>query len=197
MVLEVFENADQVKAWRKAKRTELLDARMALLPELHRQYSLRILDCLIGNFRERGSGTVGIYFPFRAEINLIPLARQVLAWGGLPALPVVIGKGKPLEFRAWKPGDLMTKGALGIPFPARGEAVRPQTLMVSLVGFDAGCYRLGYGAGYYDCTLQAASPRPLAVGVGFELSRLDSIFPQPHDLPMDAIVTEKGLQRRP
>ena len=66
-----------------------------------------------------------------------------------------------------------------------------------MVGFDAANYRLGYGGGYFDRTLAALSPRPIAIGLGFELSRLATIFPQPHDIPLDLIVTEAGPQRRP
>jgi 5,10-methenyltetrahydrofolate synthetase len=69
-------------------------------------------------------------------------------------------------------------------------------LIVPLVGFDAGCYRLGYGGGYYDRTIAAASPRPLCVGLGFGMATLPSIFPQPHDIPMQMIVTEQGVQQR-
>ena len=79
---------------------------------------------------------------------------------------------------AWRPHGAWTAGAL-----AAGLA--------PLVGFDSCGYRLGYGGGYYDRTLAAATPKPLAIGVGFELSRLDTIHPQPHDVPMDFIVTEE------
>ena len=184
-------------AWRKAKRAELVKARLELAPDIHRQFGKRVLECLIENFCEQGSGVIGLYFPFRGEINLIPFARQVLAWGGSVALPVVIARGQPLEFRAWKPGDPMNKGVLGIPIPASGARVEPQTLVIPLVGFDAACYRLGNGGGYYDRTLQGARNRPISIGVGFEIMRLDSVFPQPHDVPMDMIVTERGLLHRP
>jgi 5-formyltetrahydrofolate cyclo-ligase len=83
---------------------------------------------------------------------------------------------------------------LGIPFPAHGARVDPQALVIPLVGFDTACFRLGYGAGYYDYTLQAAPRRPVTIGIGFELARLDTLYPQPHDVPMDFIVTEQGLQ---
>jgi 5-formyltetrahydrofolate cyclo-ligase len=64
-----------------------------------------------------------------------------------------------------------------------------------LVGFDGEGYRLGYGGGYYDRTIAAFAKRPFALGIGFELSRLPTIYPQPHDLAMDAIVTEAGVWR--
>jgi 5-formyltetrahydrofolate cyclo-ligase len=76
--------------------------------------------------------------------------------------------------------------------PAEGPPVQPDTLLVPLVGFDARGYRLGHGGGYYDRTLAAMPRRPLAVGIGFESLRLPTIHPQPHDIPMDMIVTERG-----
>jgi 5-formyltetrahydrofolate cyclo-ligase len=66
-------------------------------------------------------------------------------------------------------------------------------LLVPLVGFDGRGYRLGYGGGFYDRTLTALSPKPLAIGVGYELGRLATIHPQPHDVPMNALVTEAGV----
>ena len=71
----------------------------------------------------------------------------------------------------------------------------PTILIVPLLGFDDAGFRLGYGGGYYDRTLAAMQPRPFTVGVGYELGRLPTIYPQPHDIPMDVIVTEAGMTR--
>jgi 5-formyltetrahydrofolate cyclo-ligase len=68
--------------------------------------------------------------------------------------------------------------------------VQPQTLIVPLVGFDRARYRLGYGGGYYDRTLAAANPRPRTIGIAHSDAELPTIHPQPHDIPMDVIVTE-------
>jgi 5,10-methenyltetrahydrofolate synthetase len=86
----------------------------------------------------------------------------------------------------------MVEDRYGIHIPARGAALRPDAILMPLNAFDAAGYRLGYGGGYFDRSLAALSPRPRAVGVGFELARIDSIRPQAHDLPMDFIVTEAG-----
>ncbi len=193
----VADSSAEVRNWRKAKRAELLKARLELAPEARRELRQRVLECLIDNFREPCSGAVGLYFPFRGEIDLMPFFEQVRAWGGSTSLPVVVAKGQPLEFHEWKRGEALQKGALGIPFPAHGARVEPQTLVIPVVGFDAACFRLGYGAGFYDYTLQAAPAPPITIGVGFELARLDTVCPQPHDVPMDFIVTERGLQRKP
>ena len=73
------------------------------------------------------------------------------------------------------------------------EQVTPDAVLVPLVGFDSGGYRLGYGGGFFDRTLASMEKHPVTIGVGFELCRLESIFPQPHDIPMDFVVTEAGI----
>ena len=80
-----------------------------------------------------------------------------------------------------------------IPVPREREVLRPDALIVPLVGFDEERYRLGYGGDYYDRTLAVLAPRPYCIGLGFESGRLRSVFPQPHDTRMDVIVTEAGL----
>ena len=81
----------------------------------------------------------------------------------------------------------------GIPTPAIGDFVQPQALLIPLAAFDAAGFRLGYGGGYFDRTLAGLQPRPLAIGVGFELCRVASIHPEPHDERLDAVVTEAGV----
>ena len=112
------------------------------------------------------------------------------------ALPAVVEKTGPLEYRAWRPGEPLIDGVWNIPVPQKREIVVPDAVLAPLVGFDSQCYRLGYGGGYFDRTLAAISPRPLAIGVGFELSRIETIFPQPFDIAMDVIVTEVETRRR-
>lgn len=85
----------------------------------------------------------------------------------------------------------MVPDRYGIPHPSAGEALDPEVLLVPLNAFDADGFRLGYGGGYFDRTL--AQREGIAVGVGFELGRVPSIFPQEHDRPMEWIVTEEGL----
>jgi 5-formyltetrahydrofolate cyclo-ligase len=64
-------------------------------------------------------------------------------------------------------------------------------LLVPLIGYDQQAFRLGYGGGFYDRTLAAMPHRPVTLGVGFALAALPSIHPQPHDIPMDVIITEQ------
>ena len=74
--------------------------------------------------------------------------------------------------------------------------VTPSAVLAPLVGFDRGCFRLGYGGGYFDRTLAALSPSAFAIGVGFEAQQIETIRPQSFDIPMNLIVTEAGVRRR-
>ena len=84
----------------------------------------------------------------------------------------------------------MENGFWDIPVPANDVRVTPTALLVPLVGFDEVGYRLGYGGGYYDRTLGSLPAKPIAIGVGYELAHLETIYPQAHDIPMSTIVTE-------
>jgi 5-formyltetrahydrofolate cyclo-ligase len=181
-----------VAGWRKQERARLLELRKAMPPEDHRAASENIMQALLARLPPGGHEMIGCYWPFRREFNCVPYMREVLRLGGRIALPVVMGRGQPLEFRCWTEDAKMEKGVWNIPHPANGPPVRPTALIIPLVGFDAAGYRLGCGAGYYDMTIAGYSSPPLTIGVGFEFSRLSSIHPQPHDLPMDVIITERG-----
>ena len=114
------------------------------------------------------------------------------------ALPALAGEGLPFLFREWLPGAQMERGFGNIPFPAGGAAILPTILVAPLVGFDSAGYGLGYGGGFLDRTLAHLSPRPLAIGVGYPIGLISTIYPQAHDIPMDWIVTGSGsLIQRP
>jgi 5-formyltetrahydrofolate cyclo-ligase len=185
---------DEVKAWRQAERARLIAERVALPVERRRAARERVRSVLAREVPELRGATIGFYWPFRGEIDLVGLVRALLDHGGRAALPVVVGKGHPLAFRRWEPGTAMRLGLWGIPVPAATEPVEPDCLLVPLVGFDDAGYRLGYGGGCYDRTLAALPRRPMALGIGYAFQRLPTLRPQPFDRPMDAIVTEDGIR---
>ncbi len=188
-------DAAEVKAWRRAERERLLAERMALSPAMRRaageKIAAGIQEILAGR-----PGALGVYWPFRGEFDPRPLIDMAAAQGRVIALPVVVDKKGPLEYRAWKPGETLIAGVWDIPIPERRDIVVPATVLAPLVGFDRACYRLGYGGGYFDRTLAALQPRPMAIGVGFAFQEIATIHPQDFDIPMDALVTEAGLRRR-
>lgn len=136
-------------------------------------------------------------WPVRHEPDVRALLAAWATRGTRAALPVVVDANAPLAFREWTPATPLVPDRYGIPTPAAGELVVPDLILLPLNGFDGAGYRLGYGGGYFDRTLAALAPRPLAVGVGFEVNRLDSIHPEGHDERLDWIVTEAGAFRIP
>ena len=180
-------------AWRKSERARLIEMRMAMDLDAHKAASQAISDCLAERFPVESFSSLGCYWPFRREYDCIPLMRQVIAAGGQVALPVVIKRGLPLIFRPWTPETKMEAGVWNILHPAEGEPVKPAALLIPVVGFDQKGYRLGYGAGFYDRTIATYDTWPLKIGVGFDFQRMDDIHPHEHDIPMDYVVTEKGV----
>ncbi len=184
-----------MKLWRRGERERLIALRQGLPAADRRHWSAHILAALRTLLADR-PGVLGVYWPFRAEIDPRPLIDWAVAAGRGVALPVVIDKKGPLEYRSWRPGEPLVDGVWNIPVPENRAVVTPRVVLAPLVGFDPACYRLGYGGGYFDRTLAALVPRPLAIGIGFAIQELETIHPQPFDVPMDLIVTETGTRRR-
>ena len=185
--------SEECKQWRKERRAELLSRRRAITDAERSQWNASITRLLIEGFPFLRSMTLGFYWPFQGEFDPRFATRHFRKHSATTALPVVVQKGAPLQFREWYPGAIVVKGVFDLPMPSETRVVRPQALLIPPVGFDAQGYRLGYGGGYFDRTLVALTPHPLKIGVAFELSRIPTIRPQPHDVPMDFIVTESGI----
>jgi 5-formyltetrahydrofolate cyclo-ligase len=178
----------EIAAWRKAERERLIAARLGIPADERARMAKNVarrLDVIIGPI---GGRLVSLYWPFRGEPDLRPWMADVAARGGRTALPLVVEKARPLEFRAWQAGDPLEKGVWNIPVPAQGGPVLPDIVIAPLVGFDGGNFRLGYGGGFFDRTIAAMPRMPLVIGVGYAMQRIETICPQPHDIPMDAIV---------
>ena len=193
MAVSVDSSWQQVKGWRKQQRAELIAKRTAVRPEQLRQWNAVITDFIQAGFPMLASMTIGFCWPFKSEFDARFVMRHFRDRGATAALPAVLEKAGPLQFRKWWPGAPMTPGVYEIPVPDGTELLVPDAAIVPMIGFDGGSYRLGYGGGYFDRTLAVANPRPLAIGVSFELGRLESITPQPHDIPLDFVATEAGL----
>lgn len=186
---------DEVRRWRKAQRAELTTKRLAVSRDDRTEWDGAISERVERSLPAPGRLRIGFYWPFKGEYDPRALARTLRDAGARVALPVVVERARPLAFREWWPGMRMAPGVWNIPVPAEGEWVQPDVLLVPLLGFDDSGYRLGYGGGYYDRTLAAMPAKPFAIGLGYEPSRLATIHPQPHDVPMDLIVTERRAVR--
>src|SRR6266550_6956625 len=185
-----------LKEWRTQLRAQLIARRLAANIEDRTRWNSAI-DAYIEALLADVAGKIIAYcWPYQAEYDARSLILRFLERGAEAALPVVVAPRQPMVFRRWTSETKMLAGVYDIPFPVDSPEVVPDVALIALAGFDDAGYRLGYGAGFFDRTLAVIEPRPMTVGVGFELARVPTIYPQWHDIPLDYIVTELGIRRR-
>jgi 5,10-methenyltetrahydrofolate synthetase len=184
---------------KKALRQQLIAQRQNLPDRQARaeqlQQVLRIW--LVG----RTDAVIGAYWPIKGEFDPLPALHRWKEDGELTdrpeprriGLPVIDKVHKTLTFHAWYPGCPMEEDAYGIPKPKDTGLIVPTLLFVPCVGYGPGGYRLGYGGGFYDRTLAALQPRPFTVGLGFGPGFVPDLEPEPHDVPLDAILNDHGV----
>ena len=150
------------------------------------------LDALVARL---GAHRLAFCWPHRGEPDV---RRWVAGWlsrdaGHSAALPVVVAPRHPMVFRRWTPDCEMVTDRYGIPHPPHGDPVRPELLLLPVNAFDRQGYRIGYGGGYFDRTLAALDPAPLVAGIAYHDAEVASALPQPHDVPMHWVVTDRGI----
>ena len=187
---------EDLKSWRKSQRERQIAKRMALSADQVEAVRKSIDASLERSFPGLAGRRLAFCWPIRNEYDARFLARTLRERGTLTALPVVVAPKQPLAFREWHPGVALAVGALDIPYPVGSPEVTPEAVLLPMNGWDARGYRLGYGAGFFDRTLASLSPRPVVIGVAYEMARMETIRPQPWDIPLDYVVTERGVYRR-
>jgi 5-formyltetrahydrofolate cyclo-ligase len=194
--IEYMQHAE-LMAWRKNLRRELLARRLAVPADRLQAWRLAMDRHLQFGFPGLAKGAVAFCWPIQNEYDARFLVRHLREQGATAALPVVLAPKTPLIFREWHPGVEMAVGKLDIPYPKAGAELVPNTVLLPMNGFDEQGYRLGYGGGFFDRTLESLrNSKPLVIGVSFELGAIATIQPQPWDIPMDYVVTERGVYRR-
>jgi len=184
---------------KKALRQRLVQQRLQLPDRLRRAEQLQrvVRIWLVG----RPETVIGAYWPIKGEFDVLPALHRWKEDGELLdepqlrriGLPVVDKLHKTLQFHAWYPGCPMEEDAYGIPKPKGTEVIVPTLLFVPCLGYGPGGFRLGYGGGFYDRTLAKLQPRPFTVGLGFTCGYVDDLEPEPHDVPLDAILNDNGV----
>ena len=188
--------ADELKAWRKAERQRLIAARETLDAATLERFRERMDAHIERAFPGLAMAKLAFCWPIRGEYDARHIARTLRERGALTALPVVVAPRTPMIFREWRPGVETAIGGLGIPYPVNSAAVVPDAVLLPMNGWDGGGYRLGYGAGFFDRTLASLPKKPAVIGVTYEIARMDTIHPQSWDIPVDWVVTERGVYRR-
>jgi 5-formyltetrahydrofolate cyclo-ligase len=186
-----FPTADQLKA---AVRRAALAWREAL-PAADRQAAGAAVAARGLPVAVAPGSVVSGFSPIRSEISPLPLMRRIADAGASLALPVMTGRGQPLTMRAWSFGAPLVAGVWGIREPpADAPEVFPDILIVPLAAFDRRGYRLGYGGGYYDRTIdRLRAMKPVtAIGLAFAAQQIDEVPATPRDERLDLVLTEDG-----
>jgi 5-formyltetrahydrofolate cyclo-ligase len=182
---------------KKTLRRQLQAERLAMVDR--HQRAMQLQEVLRVWLVSRSENTIGAYWPIKGEFDALPAlfrwkeGEDVQGRHRQIGLPVIDKATKQLRFHIWFPGCEMEEDAYGIPKPKDTDRFEPQLLLVPCVGFGPRGLRLGYGGGFYDRTLPMLSPRPVTVGVAYGHGFLPWLEAEPHDAPLDAVLTEEGV----
>jgi 5-formyltetrahydrofolate cyclo-ligase len=194
MTEHVVDATDSTVADQKARLRQQVLASRDALPAAMRAAAAETIAARPFPLRiERGMVVSG-FSPMKTEINLIPLMRKLADAGAQLALPAIVGRGKPLIMRAWNFGDPFKAGQWGIREPvAEAPEVAPDILIVPLAAFDRSGHRIGYGAGYYDLTINALrTKKPVtAIGIAFAAQEIPQVPATERDARLDLVLTER------
>jgi 5-formyltetrahydrofolate cyclo-ligase len=194
--MSAIDISPELSAWRKSERARLLRERDGLAADVLSEWRSRMDIHIERAFPDLVHGVLAFCWPYRNEYDVRHLAAALRRRGATTALPVVVAPKTPLIFREWHPGVELAHGPLGIPYPVGSREVVPDNVLLPMVGWDGDGYRLGYGGAFFDRTLASLEKRPRVIGLAYEQAYLKTIKPQPHDIPVDFVVTERGVYRR-
>jgi 5,10-methenyltetrahydrofolate synthetase len=178
---------------KKLLRRQLQAERQSLIDR--HQRAMHLQEVLRVWLVARQDTAIGAYWPIKGEFDALPALYR---WGEADTrrrigLPVIDKASKRLGFRVWYPGCEMEEDAYGIPKPKGTPAFEPTLLLVPCVGYGPRGVRLGYGGGFYDRTLSTLEPRPYTAGLAYSHGFVPWLQAEPHDVPLDAILTDEGL----
>ena len=177
----------------KARLRAAALARRDALPPSERAAAAETIAARVIPLAFKRGQIVSGFMPMQSEINPLPLLRKFAAAGAKLALPAIAGRGKPLIMRAYTFGDELARGQWGIREPKpQARAVDPDILIVPLACFDRAGHRIGFGAGYYDMTINAlrAKKAITAIGIAFAAQEIERVPATERDARLDFMLTE-------
>lgn len=183
----------------KTELRQVLRERLAALPsEDTAGFNTRITEQFISSQGFMPHSNIAGYMPLKGEVSCMAILENLNRQSHILCLPVVEGRNIPLLFRHYRPGDPVRRGMLGPqePLPSAREII-PDALIIPMLGFTRQGYRLGYGTGFYDRTLEVLRQlKPIkTIGVAFSAQEIDDLPIEPHDVKLDLIITEKEIIR--
>ena len=189
---------DGDEGWLAERKKAFRREAMARRASEHERASATAAASVLAHLRRlmptRAGLTVSGYAPIRNELDVMPVLTDLSGEGVRACLPVVLGRRRPLVFRLWQPETDLKPGSLGVGEPpSDAPEARPDVVLVPTLAFDPRGMRMGYGAGFYDRTLEAlrASGTILAVGIAYSGQQFSEVPAGRHDQPIDCVVTEE------
>jgi len=183
---------EQAKA---ALRLRAHASRAAILNSTRAASARSVADHFFRSVPLKPTEIVAGYWRIKDEMDCQPILIRLMDTFQPVCLPVVLGDDQPLELRLWEQGTPLYEAGFGTLAPSElAPQAQPDVIIMPLLGFDSRGTRLGYGGGYYDRTLERLSKKPRLVGIAFAAQEFDSIPREPHDVPLDVIVTEQGAR---
>jgi 5,10-methenyltetrahydrofolate synthetase len=178
---------------KKVLRRQLQAERQTLIDR--HQRAMHLQEVLRVWLVARSDSAIGAYWPIKGEFDALP---ALFRWAEAHdqrriGLPVMDKATRQLAFHVWYPGCEMEEDAYGIPKPKDTPTFEPTLLLVPCVGFGPRGVRLGYGGGFYDRTLATLTPRPYTVGLAYANGYVATLVAEPHDVPLDAVLTDEGV----
>ncbi len=174
-------------------RADLRRARRGFVESLSpadRAAALAAIDRNLAPLTAR-DGPIAGYVAHRGEADILPFLLNAFHCGHEVALPHVAEGSERMRFTAWYPDTPLTPGLAGILQPdGTGRELVPAIILAPLVGFDRAGRRLGQGGGFYDRWF-AEHPAAMRIGIAWSVQEIAAITPEPWDVPLHAIVTEK------
>jgi len=185
----------KVEDAKAALRLKARSTRAAILNSTRSAAAKAVADHFFRAVTLKPTDIVAGYWRIKDEMDCQPILVRLMDSFQPVCLPVVLGDGLPLELRLWEQGTPLYEAGFGTLAPSElAPHVEPDVIVMPLLGFDGRGTRLGYGGGYYDRTLEKLHKRPRLVGIAFAAQEFDHIPHEPHDVPLDIIVTEQGAR---
>jgi len=188
----VDETIEEAKA---ALRIDAHAARAALSQSERAEAAASVAQLFFETLAPRTEDVVAAYWGIRDELDCQPILVRLMDANIKVVLPAVLGDEEPLDMRLWEQGTALYEAGFGTLAPsALAPRAEPDVILIPLLGFDRVGTRLGYGGGYYDRTLVSLNKKPKLIGLAFAVQELPLIPREPHDVPLDAVITEAGVR---
>ena len=146
--------------------------------------------------REASSDKIGIYYPIGSEVSTIEMIQYLRKKKYTISLPV-LEKNSKMSFYEWNEESPLKINDFGIPEPIKLKKIKPFTLVIPIVAFDAELNRLGYGGGFYDRFISKIekTKKILKIGLAFSCQKIKKVPTNRFDKKMNYILTEDKVYK--